>query len=171
MAEQFLGKRSGAAAEHGKPPGGKLERQVKMLVHGIDAEPEYGHLQKRGIRKTDSCSAKEHTDAEFDLVGTANHTIAFGYGMHEMTVCGTGPFGNDHRVGLQPTQTDQQIFSRNASRDIDRVNGNAAGFALIDRTCHPASLSWSRCASPLGKPVMQCAALQTQNASVAGKEV
>jgi hypothetical protein len=51
------------------------------------------------------------------------------------------------------------------------VNGNAAGFALIDRACHPAALSCSASASSFGKPVTQCATMQRQNASVEGNEV
>jgi len=170
MDECLFGTWSGATTEQGKAPGREFERQVKMLLYGIDAEPEHGNLHKRRVRKNDTCLAEETSDAEFDFVGATKDTVPLGDRMRKMTVRGTSAFGDDHRVGLQPAQPDRQFRSRDAARDINRVNGNAACLVLMGSGRHSADLPWFAHAGSAGKPAMHRAPMQRQNALGEGKE-
>lgn len=162
---------SGTTAEQRIAPWRKLERKVEMLLDGVDAEPEHSNFQKRRIGKSDPCFAKKRADAEFDLVGAADDAGASGDRMLEMTVRATSAICDDRGVGLQSAQPDGKLCRRDASRDIDGVNGNASGLAALGLVCHPAALSRSAGADSPTKPVMHRASVQRQIAHGAEKEV
>ena len=150
----------GAASEQRKAPGREFERQVKMLLHGIDAEPEHGDVQKGRIGDCDSRVAEERADTEFHFLDAAQDAVSFGDRVYEMAVRGTGSFGDDQHVGLQSAQPHRQFCSRDAARDIDRVDGDAACFVPTGRFRQSASLSRFACANAREEPVMHHAAMQ-----------
>lgn len=92
------------ATEQRESPGSELERQVKVLVHAIDAKAKHRDFQEGRIGQGDIAAAVIGTNIEFDLVYAAFHTGTFGHRVLKVAVLSAGSDCDIRRVALNPPE-------------------------------------------------------------------
>lgn len=138
---------SGPAAKQGKSPRREFERQMKVFGHSIYTEPEHRNIQKRGVWDVDPRGAEIGADAELNLVKPATDACAVGYRMLEMAGLRAEAFGDETRLFAKQNQSHRQTSGGHTVRDVDGVDGNAAGVfwaSLALRILHRGRLTFGR---------------------------